>query len=106
MHGKLYKSSIYSLPDIQPSPSTIRKAQPLLLNSVKHGVDSQDVVLATEGLFWLTLSHQFLNRNDLSAKAESFVLHGSPKTYVKTTADSGNKRRHAFCGTCGTPRSA
>jgi hypothetical protein len=51
----------------------IRKAQPLLLSSVKHGVDNQDVVLATEGLFWLALSHQFLNRSDLSAKAESFM---------------------------------
>jgi hypothetical protein len=31
------------------------------------------------------------------------VLHsGTPKSYVKT-AESGNKRRHAFCGDCGTP---
>jgi hypothetical protein len=27
---------------------------------------------------------------------------GVPKTYVKT-AESGNKRCHAFCGNCGTP---
>ena len=27
---------------------------------------------------------------------------GTPKSYVKT-AESGNKRRHAFCGNCGTP---
>jgi hypothetical protein len=27
---------------------------------------------------------------------------GTPKSYVKT-AESGNKRRHAFCGDCGTP---
>ena len=32
-----------------------------------------------------------------------FVLRsGTPKSYVKT-AESGNKRRHAFCGDCGTP---
>ncbi len=27
---------------------------------------------------------------------------GAPKSYVKM-AESGSKRRHAFCGTCGTP---
>jgi hypothetical protein len=38
-----------------------------------------------------------------SIPAEHFrLLRGAPKSYVKT-ADSGNKRRHAFCGTCGTP---
>jgi len=26
---------------------------------------------------------------------------GTPKSYMKT-AESGNKRRHAFCGDCGT----
>jgi hypothetical protein len=37
------------------------------------------------------------------APAATFVLRtGVPKTYVKT-AESGNKRRHAFCGDCGTP---
>jgi hypothetical protein len=30
------------------------------------------------------------------------LLTGEPKTYVKT-ADSGNKRSHAFCGHCGSP---
>jgi hypothetical protein len=30
------------------------------------------------------------------------MLSGMPKTYIKT-AESGNKRLHAFCGTCGTP---
>jgi hypothetical protein len=30
------------------------------------------------------------------------LLSGTPKTYVKT-AESGNKRLHAFCGSCGTP---
>jgi hypothetical protein len=32
-----------------------------------------------------------------------FLLHsGTPKTYIKT-ADSGNRRAHAFCSNCGTP---
>ncbi|HEY2773023.1 MAG TPA: GFA family protein [Candidatus Binatia bacterium] len=30
------------------------------------------------------------------------ILAGTPKIYVKT-ADSGNKRAHAFCPDCGTP---
>ncbi len=30
------------------------------------------------------------------------LLSGQPKTYVKT-AESGNKRLHAFCPECGTP---
>ena len=30
------------------------------------------------------------------------LLSGKPATYIKT-AESGNKRAHAFCGTCGTP---
>lgn len=30
------------------------------------------------------------------------LLTGRPTTYVKT-ADSGTKRRHAFCPTCGSP---
>jgi hypothetical protein len=39
----------------------------------------------------------------VTAPAETFVLRsGVPKTYVKT-AESGNKRRQAFCGNCGTP---
>jgi len=34
----------------------------------------------------------------------SFVLtSGEPKTYIKTTADSGNPRAHGFCADCGTP---
>src|SRR3954468_21249249 len=33
----------------------------------------------------------------------TFVLKsGTPKTYIKT-AESGNKRAHAFCPDCGTP---
>ena len=39
---------------------------------------------------------------NITAPAEHFVLKsGTPKSYIKT-AESGNKRRHAFCGTCGT----
>src|SRR3954451_10970615 len=42
-------------------------------------------------------------RANIPAPAEHFVLlSGKPKTYVKT-AESGNKRLHAFCGTCGAP---
>jgi hypothetical protein len=42
-------------------------------------------------------------RANIPAPAEHFkLLSGTPKSYVKT-AESGNKRRHAFCGTCGTP---
>ena len=33
------------------------------------------------------------------------LLAGQPKAYVKT-AESGNRRRHAFCANCGTPISA
>jgi hypothetical protein len=42
-------------------------------------------------------------RANIPAPAEHFVLlSGTPRTYIKT-AESGNKRLHAFCGTCGTP---
>jgi hypothetical protein len=42
-------------------------------------------------------------RLNVQTPAESFVLlTGSPKIYIKT-AESGNKRAHAFCPTCGTP---
>ena len=58
----------------------------------------------------LTICHctdcQTLTRSafcvNIPASAEHFVLRGTPKSYVKT-AESGNKRRHAFCGDCGTP---
>ena len=33
------------------------------------------------------------------------LLSGTPKVYVKT-ADSGTRRRHSFCPSCGTPVSA
>ncbi|HEY2533483.1 MAG TPA: GFA family protein [Xanthobacteraceae bacterium] len=39
----------------------------------------------------------------VTAPAVHFVLRtGNPKSYVKT-AESGNRRRHAFCDNCGTP---
>ena len=41
-------------------------------------------------------------RATVRAPAASFKLSGAPRTYVKT-ADSGNRRVHAFCGDCGTP---
>jgi len=41
-------------------------------------------------------------RTTVRASAESFVLHGQPRIYIKT-ADSGTKRAHAFCPDCGTP---
>ena|SRR5581483_6250652 len=33
----------------------------------------------------------------------SFKMTGRPTNYLKTTADSGNPRVQAFCGTCGSP---
>ena len=42
-------------------------------------------------------------RLNVQTPAESFVLlSGTPKIYIKT-AESGNKRAHAFCRNCGTP---
>lgn len=42
-------------------------------------------------------------RVSVPARAADFrILSGVPKIYVKT-AESGNARAQAFCGTCGTP---
>jgi hypothetical protein len=42
-------------------------------------------------------------RVNVQTPAASFVLRsGTPKIYIKT-AQSGNKRAHAFCANCGTP---
>ena len=42
-------------------------------------------------------------RTSISVPAAQFVLlRGTLAGYVKT-GDSGNRRRQAFCGTCGTP---
>lgn len=40
-------------------------------------------------------------RVSVPVKAENFTLRGAPKHYVKT-GDSGQQRRVAFCGECGT----
>ena len=42
-------------------------------------------------------------RVSVPAPAETFkLLSGQPKVYIKT-AESGNKRAHAFCPSCGSP---
>ncbi|HXX82556.1 MAG TPA: GFA family protein [Casimicrobiaceae bacterium] len=42
-------------------------------------------------------------RVTVGTPSEKFrLLKGTPKIYVKT-ADSGNKRAHAFCDNCGSP---
>ncbi len=42
-------------------------------------------------------------RANLRAPAAGFrLLRGEPRSYIKI-ADSGARRRHAFCGNCGTP---
>ena len=43
-------------------------------------------------------------RTNVQAPAATFkLLSGEPKIYIKTTADSGNRRAHAFCPDCGSP---
>ena len=38
------------------------------------------------------------------AEGDSFrLLSGQPTVYVKTTAESGNRRDQAFCPNCGSP---
>ncbi|MGG5823498.1 GFA family protein [Falsiroseomonas sp. HW251] len=42
-------------------------------------------------------------RANVPARADTFrMLTGTPRLYVKT-GDSGARRLHAFCGTCGAP---
>lgn len=41
-------------------------------------------------------------RANVQAPRASFVLSGEPRIYIKT-AESGNRRAHAFCPNCGTP---
>jgi hypothetical protein len=42
-------------------------------------------------------------RANVPARADAFrVRTGTPRRYVKT-GDSGARRLHAFCGTCGSP---
>jgi hypothetical protein len=40
-------------------------------------------------------------RANVIVKAENFRLTGQPKTYIKTTGDSGIPRRLTFCPDCG-----
>ena len=42
-------------------------------------------------------------RVSVPISGKTFSVTGKPATYLKTTADSGNRRVHAFCPTCGTP---
>jgi hypothetical protein len=41
-------------------------------------------------------------RVSVRAAAEDFKMIGDVSVYIKT-ADSGNRRKHAFCPNCGTP---
>jgi len=42
-------------------------------------------------------------RANVAAPSKAFrLLRGEPRSYIKT-ADSGARRRHAFCGQCGAP---
>jgi hypothetical protein len=41
-------------------------------------------------------------RVSVRAAVQNFKLSGRVSEYIKT-ADSGNKRKHAFCPNCGTP---
>jgi hypothetical protein len=43
-------------------------------------------------------------RTTVRTRPGTFELRsGAPTLYVKTTAESGTKREHAFCPRCGTP---
>ena len=41
-------------------------------------------------------------RVSVAAPIDTFLLHGQPKSYVKT-AESGNRRAQMFCPECATP---
>jgi hypothetical protein len=36
-------------------------------------------------------------------QASTVKISGEPRVFIKTTADSGARRRQAFCGDCGSP---
>jgi hypothetical protein len=50
-----------------------------------------------------TLSGSAFRVNVASLPGTFRLTGGTPKSYIKTTADSGNPRSHGFCGDCGTP---
>ncbi|HVC57700.1 MAG TPA: GFA family protein [Stellaceae bacterium] len=50
-----------------------------------------------------TLSGSAFRVNVASLPGTFVLKSGAPKTYIKTTADSGNHRAHGFCPECGTP---
>jgi hypothetical protein len=50
-----------------------------------------------------TLSGSAYRINVASLPGTFRLTKGAPKTYIKTTADSGNPRAHGFCPDCGTP---
>jgi hypothetical protein len=50
-----------------------------------------------------TLSGTAFRVNVASLPGTFRLTGGTPKSYIKTTADSGNHRSHGFCGDCGTP---
>ena len=50
-----------------------------------------------------TLSGAAYRINVASLPGTFRLTKGTPKTYIKTTADSGNPRAHGFCPDCGTP---
>src|SRR5262245_34945543 len=41
-------------------------------------------------------------RVGVPVEGATFAVSGTPATYIKTTAESGNPRVQAFCPTCGT----
>jgi hypothetical protein len=42
-------------------------------------------------------------RVSMPVAGATLKVTGKPATYVKTTAESGRPRIHAFCGSCGSP---
>ncbi|MGH9809447.1 MAG: GFA family protein [Terriglobia bacterium] len=50
-----------------------------------------------------TLSGSAFRVNVATLPGSFRLTAGTPKTYVKTTADSGNPRVQAFCPKCGSP---
>jgi hypothetical protein len=42
-------------------------------------------------------------RVTVTVPGDTFAITGQPTTYLKTTAESGTPRPHAFCPRCGTP---